>query len=115
MSNEQSMDGFTAGVLLQTAMNGSNSDDIYKIYKDLQEDKDALTPEVIELVNSWKDKTCNIKFTSHKGIIKGPNTSSYGFYPGGRYPVIVKIIDSDMKKVIGKTFEYGLDQIELID
>lgn len=110
-----SFDGITAGMLLQAAQNGSSHDDIYKLYKDLQGDKDAPTPEVIELVTSWIGRKCNIKYTSHVGVVSGPNTSDCGFYPGGHFPVYVKITASGMEKAVGCTFEYDLDQIELID
>ncbi len=108
-----SMDGITAGLLLQAAQNGSSQDDVYKLYKDLQGNKDAPTPEVIELVNSWVGRTCKIKWTSHIGEIVGANTSDRGFFPGGRYPVYVKITASGMENAVGSTFEYGLDQIVL--
>lgn len=107
-----SMDGITAGILLQAAQNGSSQDDVYKLYKDLQGERDAPTPEVIELVTSWIGRECNVKYTSHKGIITAANTSDRGFYPGGRFPVYVKITSSGMEKAIGQTFEYGLDQID---
>ena len=110
-----SFDGITAGMLLQAANNGSSHDDIYKLYKDLQGNKDAPTPEVIELVTSWIGRKCKIKYTSHTAIITGPNTSDCGFYPGGRFPVYVTITASGMEKAVGCKFEYGLDQIELID
>lgn len=106
-----SMDGITAGILLQAASNGSSQEDIYKLYKDLQGNKDAPAPEVIELVTSWIGRECKIKCTSHTGVITGANTSDRGFYPGGRFPVYVKITASGMDKAIGSTFEYGLDQI----
>ena len=105
-------DGVTAGLLLQAANNGSSQEDVYKLFKDLQGEKDAPTPEVIELVTSWIGRTCKIKYTSHTGIITGANTSEHGFYPGGRFPVYVKITASGMEKAIGSTFEYGLDQID---
>ncbi len=108
-----SFDGITAGMLLQAANNGSSHDDIYKLYKDLQGNKDAPTLEVIELVTSWIGRKCKIKYTSHTAIVVGPNTSDCGFYPGGRFPVYVKIIASGMPQAIGCKFEYDLDQIEL--
>lgn len=108
-----SMDGITAGILLQADSNGSSQEDVYKLYKDLQGNKDAPAPEIIELVTSWIGRTCKIKWTSHIGEIVGANTSDRGFYPGGRFPVYVKITASGMEKAIGSTFEYGLDQIEL--
>jgi hypothetical protein len=110
-----SMDGITAGVLLQAALNGTSHDEIYKLYKDLQGERDAPTPEVIELVTNWIGRTCKIKYTSHIAEITGPNTSDRGFYPGGRFPVYVKIIKSGMENAIGSRFEYSLDQIELIN
>lgn len=110
-----SFDGITAGLLLQAANNGASQEDVYKLYKDLQGNKDAPAPEVIELVTSWIGRACKIKHTSHTGIITDVNTSDCGFYPGGRYPAYVKITESGMKEAIGCTFEYGLDQIELID
>lgn len=110
-----SMDGITAGLLLQAAQNGSSHDDIYNLYKNLQGERDAPTPEVIELVTSYIGRKCKLKYTSHVGIVKGPNTSDSGFYPGGRFPVYVTITHSDMETAIGKTFEYDLDQVQLLD
>lgn len=110
-----SFDGVTAGLLLQAASNGASQDDVYKLYKDLQGDRDAPAPEVIELVTSWIGRKCKVKYTSHTGVVKGPNTSDRGFYPGGRFPVYVTITASGMENAVGSTFEYGLDQVELID
>lgn len=109
-----SMDGVTAGLLLQATMNGQSHDQVYKLFKDLQGDRDAPTPEVIELVTSWIGRKCNIKLTTHKAVVLGPNTSEHGFYPGGRFPVYVRITHSSMPDAIGCKFEYGLDQIELL-
>lgn len=109
-----SMDGVTAGLLLQATMNGQSHDQVYQLFKDLQGDRDAPTPEVIELVESWKGKKCKIKYTSHIGEVVGPNTSDRGFYPGGRFPAYVKILKSGMESAVGQVFEYGLDQVELL-
>ncbi|NTV78158.1 MAG: hypothetical protein HGA25_03190 [Clostridiales bacterium] len=109
-----SMDGITAGLLLQAASNGNSQEDVYKLYKDLQGDKDAPTPEVIELVTSWIGSKCKILHTSHIGVVVRANTSETGLYAGGRYPAYVKITESGMERAVGCTFEYGLDQIELL-
>lgn len=61
-----------------------------------------------------------IKNTGYTGKVVKYNENLGGFYPGVRYPVIVRIIHSDsfeMKKqgVIGSHFEYSTDQLELIN
>jgi hypothetical protein len=49
------------------------------------------------------------------GLVERLNTSTRGFYPGGRYPIYVKIL-TDTRPVdsVGKTFEYDIDQLEVI-
>lgn len=109
-----SIDSVTAGLLLQAVKNGNSSDQVYQLYKEIQGERDAPAPEVVELVESWKGKKCKIKHTSHIGEVVGPNTSEHGFYPGGRFPVYVKILESGMESAVGQKFEYGLEQVELV-
>ena len=40
-----SFDGVTAGILLQATLNGTSQDEVYKLYKDLQGERDAPAPE----------------------------------------------------------------------
>jgi hypothetical protein len=113
MSANNSFDGFTAGVLLSAAQNPSNHDSVYKLYKSLQNAGDAApAPEIVSFIEAKIGMPCTIKLTSHKGIVKGVNMASCGFYPGSRYPVVVEITDSSMQEAIGEVFEYGLDQVE---
>lgn len=109
-----SMDGFTAGVLLQAAIEGNSPDQVADLYKSLKGTGDGPpSPQVVELVTSWIGKPCKVKHTSHLGVVHGVNTSSSGFYPGSRFPVYVKITESGMKDAVGSVFEYDLDQVEI--
>lgn len=109
------IDTFTAATLLNAAINGADHDQLNKLHKSLQNENDAPSQELIDYVNSIVNRKCKIKATSHKGIIVRANLSTCGFYPGGRYPAYVRITESGMEKAIGNTYEYSLDQIELID
>lgn len=112
------MDGFTAKTLLEAAMSSKTVDDqnqVADLFKELNKDTKKLDPEVEKLVVSWIGKSCKIKFTGHQGIVLAANTSTGGFYPGHRFPVIVEITESTMKEAKGQVFEYGLDQVEIVE
>lgn len=56
--------------------------------------------------------------TDYIGEVDHYNESSGGFYPGYRYPIFVKITDCvtlKFKQFIGRTFQYSLDQLQIID
>lgn len=113
MSANSSFDGFTAGVLLSATQQSSNREDVYKLFKSLQNaDAGPPEPDIVKFIEARIGKSCTIKYASHKGVVTGVNIASRGFYPGSRYPVVVKITDSSMIEAIGEVFEYGLDQVE---
>ena len=97
-----SMDGIAAGLLLQATMNGQSHDQVYKLFKDLQGERDAPIPEVIELVESWKGKKCKIKYTSHIGEVVGPNTSDR--FSENRFIVDKVFKLSDHNTLVSKRF-----------
>ena len=56
-----------------------------------------------------------ILYASHIGEIVGFNEKLGGLYSGARYPVLVRITNSSMQRAVGKSFEYGIEQIKLIE
>lgn len=108
-----SMDGITAGLLLAASTNGAGNDEVYNLYKSLQGNNEAPAPEIVEMVKGWIGKPCKVRYTDHVGIVHGANESTSGFYPGGRFPVYVKITESGCEEAVGKVFEYSLEQVEL--
>lgn len=55
-----------------------------------------------------------MKHTCYIGLVYGFNENLGGFYPGIRYPICVKIIESQDPKfsnVVGSKFEYGAEQV----
>jgi len=58
-----------------------------------------------------------VKGTSYIGRVHGFNERLGGFYPGVRYPVLVRIIHNDSNStrfndVPGSVFEYDIEQLE---
>lgn len=109
------MDGFTAGVLLQAANMGDNQDQVADLYKRLKEDEPLRIDEAMKAkVESLIGKRCKIKYTNYVGTIESFNDSLGGFYGGERFPYLVRIdeVNNGWKNVL---FEYGEDQIMLID
>lgn len=69
------------------------------------------TAEQIAQATAMKGKRCLVTHTGYEGVVLGPNLRETGFYPGGRYPVVVRIDEaSDGGQY---TFEYGLDQVNV--
>ena len=60
-----------------------------------------------------------VKNTGYTAKVVRYNTNLGGFYPGVRYPIIVKITHSNdfkfRKGAVGSTFEYTTDQLELVN
>lgn len=99
------MDGFTASALLEASKTDVQA--AANLYKALNECSEGAPNEAQkEWVESNLNKRVKIKGTDHEGYILRLNKASSGFYPGGRYPVIVKLD-------IGYTFEYGIDSVIL--
>ena len=117
MSTENSVDGFTAKILLEACINsretGISSNELADLYKTCKIDDGPLSKDVEETVLAMVGKRCKVLYTSYTGIVHGLNRSRYGIYNGTRYPVLVKVDETcdGNKDVI---FEYELEQVELI-
>ena len=58
--------------------------------------------------------TVFVKYTGYTGKVVGYNNSLGGFYPGIRFPVLVRITHADDPKwddVVGSVYQYQLDQL----
>lgn len=109
------MDSFTANVLLNTITKG-NLDEVADIYKQLSSGGgNPPSEEQIAWFLEHKGDYVKVVGTSHIGIIKHLNKATHGFYEGGRYPIYVRIVASDMVRAIGDTFEYTIGQLTLIE
>ena len=110
-----SMDKFTAEQLLTTLKNGGDNDSVADLYKQIKGvNEEGPTEEQVKFFIENEGKTVTIKGTSMTGLVVELNTSTRGFYPGGRYPIYVKILTDTRTEhnSVGQTFEYGIDQLE---
>lgn len=109
------MDGFTAGLLLSAVQrNPKDVDRIIDFGKGLK--GPGPTEDNIARAEAMKGRKCSIKDTCHTGAtVLGANTAKGGFADGGRYPVLVRIDTSGIEGAVGQVFEYGFDQVELIE
>lgn len=112
-----SMDKFTAEQLITALKNGGESDKVADLYKQIKGvNEEGPTEEQVKFFIENEGKVVSIKGTNMTGLVVRLNTSTRGFYPGGRYPIYVKIL-SDTRQVdsVGRTFEYGIDQLEVLN
>jgi hypothetical protein len=89
--------------------------EIYKALENKRPDKYHSKDEIpmpVELLEALKEDypigekvILMLADGNHKAEIAGYNMNSSGFYPGLRYPVLIKRED-------GKILEYGLEQIK---
>lgn len=106
------LDSFTAATLVQAASKG-NVDEVVDMGKKLQSDVGGgPTSEARDFFAQHQNKKCKVTGTTHEGIIYRLNEATVGFYPGSRYPIKIKITNGQSA---GTIFEYGLDQIEVIE
>lgn len=102
------MDGFTASCLLDAASKpGANHDEIADLYKTLKKDEGGATKEATEFVEKNLGSSCKVLHTCYTGVIEGLNNSIFGFYPGSRFPVYVKITsssDPEFERAVGSIF-----------
>ena len=113
-----SMDKFTAEQLLSAIKNGGDNDQMADLYKQIKgASEEGPTKEQIDFFIENQGKIVAIKGTNMSGLVERLNTSTRGFYPGGRYPIYVKILTDERTNhhnSVGETFEYGIDQLEVI-
>jgi hypothetical protein len=58
-----------------------------------------------------------VLWTQYTGVVYGHNERLGGFYPGVRYPIYVRITatgNPKFEEAVGKVYEYGMDQMEVI-
>lgn len=111
-----SMDKFTAEQLLTAIKNGGDNDQVADLYKQINgASEEGPSKEQVDFFIENQGKVVTIKGTSMTGLVERLNTSTRGFYPGSRYPIYVKIL-TDTRPVdsVGRTFEYDIDQLEVI-
>lgn len=112
------LDGFTAGLLLEVASMPTTPDDhnrFHDLVKELTGKKTAgPSKEARAYFERNLNKRVKVLGTEHIGTITELNEAKGGFYPGSRYPIFVKIEESGNQAAIGDLFEYDLDQLELL-
>lgn len=113
------IDSFTASVALSLIESNPSSSTIEAFYGILKDkgDSEPVPDDVVAFIESNIGNPVNVMGTSYKGVIHSCNKAQGGFYPGIRYSVYVRIIETDNAKfqsAIGQVFEYGLDQIKLL-
>jgi hypothetical protein len=110
------VDSFTASVMLSAVANGQTKEEVgqvYDLYKEMNSKSDGgPSPQARAFFEKNQGKKCKVKFTSHEGIVHRLNESTSGFYPGGRFPIYVKITNGE---AAGQVFEYDLDQVEVTE
>ena len=112
-----SMDKFTAEQLLSAIKNGGDTEKVADLYKQINgASEEGPTKEQVDFFIENQGKVVAIKGTNMTGLVERLNTSTRGFYPGGRYPIYVKIL-TDTRPVdsVGRTFEYDIDQLEVME
>lgn len=117
MNQNSSIDSVSAGLLLQIAASPKNIDKAADLYKSFNKPEGGPSKEAIAFFNANKGKKCSIKYTDYIGEIVKLNTSDGGFYPGNRFPIYVKILESTNGKypeAVGQVFEYDLPQIQTL-
>lgn len=107
------IDAFTAATLVAAASQGGDKEGVYDLYKEMKDKNDGgPTAEAIAFFKENEGKRCKVTGTSHEGIVHRLNNATAGFYPGSRCPIYVKITNGQSA---GMVFEYGLDQVEVVE
>ena len=110
------LDSFTNKALLkQLSINPEKADEIRDLCKQIEGKANAPSAEQVEWFYANENKEVEVIHTPHVGTVSQLNTSTNGFYPGGRYPVYVVITKSTMPEAIGEVFEYGIDQLKVLE
>ena len=113
-----SMDKFTAEQLLSAIKNGGESEKVADLYKQINGAREeGPSKEQVDFFLENRGKVVAIKGTSMTGLVERLNTSTRGFYPGGRYPIYVKILTDERTNqfnAVGKKLEYDIDQLEVM-
>lgn len=94
-------------------------ENIINLYKEMRHECISLPKNTLEeTLNKAKElfpigSVVNVIGTTYVGEVVQYNERDFGFYPGYRYPVYVKIIYAtrDPHNAVGMTFEYSLDNI----
>ncbi len=110
------VDPITAGFLLDSLAAGHDVEkvvDTAKFFSSLRSNTDGPpSQEAIDYITPRIGKNCKMVGGGHVGVVHGVNEMT-GMYSGQRYPLLVKITDSDMPTAIGCIFEYDLSQWEI--
>ena len=113
------IDSFTASVALSLIESNPSSSTIEALSGILKDkgDNEPVPDDVVAFIESNIGNPVKVMGTSYKGVIHSCNKAQGGFYPGIRYPVYVRITETDdaiFECAIGQVFEYELDQIKLL-
>lgn len=107
------MDNFTASVLLSAAMNGeANNDELADLYKMVKGDDCPPTHDQVDWFVNNEGKIVSVNNTNHVGVVHKLNKSRSGLYPGGRFPIYVKMTGGNN---IGEVFEYAIEQLTIVE
>lgn len=99
----------------------SGDESVLRLVKELgpQPGEEAQLNALLQLARERYPVGTPVKvlWTSYTGVVHGHNERLGGFYPGVRYPVYVRITSTEDPKfaeAVGRVFEYGLDQMEVV-
>lgn len=89
--------------------------DITALYGVLSKNTGGPTVGAERWFNDHIGRYVKIAGTSYVGRVIALNESRAGIYSGSRYPIKVRIEKANVDGSIGKVFEYGIEQLAVID
>lgn len=115
------IDSATAGMLVdyigKHACDQQKLGDVVDIIKELPS-SNGPSETARKFFELNQGKRVKVKSTSYTGTLIKLNESTQGFYPGSLFPFYVRIETTEKENynnAIGCVFEYGEDQVELIE
>lgn len=115
------IDPFTVSVLLKALESGANTDNVADLYK-MAMKSGPETPDAKEQQSLFDSLALShplgtrVKIHGTRvGTVVGYNRSTGGFYPGWRYPLILRFDAVCFKDNRSSTFEHSSDELTVID
>lgn len=84
-----------------------------EMVEELKKPQGGPCPELLKKESNLIGKPVDIAGTPYTGNIVGINKSKTGFYPGSRYPYLVRI-DAGEHEASGMVFEYTENQVKFL-
>lgn len=89
--------------------------DITALYGVLSKNTGGPTVGAERWFNDHISRCVKITGTTYVGRVIALNESRGGIYSGSRYPIKVRIEQATNEQAVGKVFEYGIEQLVVID